>query len=116
MASANAMERIDCTMTCVADPGFRPTASAALAPIHPTARAAPSAAIPTCRLPLMCLSRPFPVRSSVVLTNQQREDGGQQREHQRLHQTNEQLEEIEGDLDEETDALNARHGLQHVFT
>src|SRR6266403_2842817 len=136
MASANAMARIDWTITGVADPGFRPTASAALAPIKPTARAAPRAAIPTCRLPLMCLSRPFlvaqPCRDGsgqsfldsivpgrppflVMLTDQQREDGGQQREHQRLHQTNQQFQKVKGNLYERADVGNAGHRVQHRF-
>src|SRR5438552_18797281 len=127
MASANAMARIDWTITCVADPGFRPTASAALAPIQPTAKAAPRAAIPTCRFPLMCLSRPFlvahpcvlgsivPVRRSflVMLTDQEREDGGQQCEHQRLHPTNQELQEVKWDLYEPADVGNPGHRLQH---
>src|SRR5437773_6986089 len=127
MASANAMARIDWTITGVADPGFRPTASAALAPIQPTAKAAPRAALPTCRFPLMCLSRPFlvahpcvlgsivPVRRSflVMLTDQEREDGGQQCEHQRLHQTNQELQEVKWDLYEPADVGNPGHRLQH---
>src|SRR4029077_505764 len=133
MASANAMARIDWTITCVAEPGFRPTASADFAPIQPTARAAPRAAIPTCRLPVMFLSRPLSgllarspnavsvldssVRCSrfflVMLANQQREDGGQQGDHQRLHETDQQLEKVKGDLHEPADAVNPRHGLQH---
>src|SRR5580765_5470403 len=53
MASANAMARMDWTRIFVAAPGLRPTASEAFIPIKPTPTAAPSAAKPTCRLPVI---------------------------------------------------------------
>src|SRR5579863_10205852 len=53
MASANAIARMDCTRIGVAAPGLRPTASEAFIPMKPTPRAAPSAARPTCRFPLI---------------------------------------------------------------
>src|SRR5512136_1043781 len=46
------MARIDWTKIFVAAPGLRPTASEAFMPMKPTPRAAPSAARPTCRLPV----------------------------------------------------------------
>src|SRR5882724_13473772 len=53
------MARIDWTITAVAAPGLRPTASDAFAPMAPTARDAPTAARPTCRFPSMYLLAPF---------------------------------------------------------
>src|SRR5204863_6709473 len=117
MASANAMARIDCTRILVDAPGLRPTASEAFMPMNPTPIAAPSAARPTCRLPLISanigvnivflsllsqrlprlntvkppkfhnlLMRPFV--SFFMLANQQRENGCQEHEHERLNQAN----------------------------
>src|SRR5215471_14962896 len=51
MASAKAIDRIDCTRIFVAAPGLRPTALDAAIPIRPTLRAAPTAARPTWMLP-----------------------------------------------------------------
>ena len=53
MASAKAMDRIDWTRIFVDATGLRPTASEAFAPIKPTPMAAPSAARPTCILPVI---------------------------------------------------------------
>src|SRR5215472_8384612 len=53
MASANAMARMDWTRIFVAAPGLRPTASEAFMPMNPTPSAAPSAAKPTWRFPLI---------------------------------------------------------------
>src|SRR5438876_12386863 len=64
MASANAMARIDCTRILVEAPGLRPTASEAFMPINPTPRAAPSAARPTCRLPLISARMGINIRLS----------------------------------------------------
>src|ERR1039457_1990223 len=52
MASAKAIARIACTRILVEAPGLRPTASEAFMPMNPTPMAAPSAARPTCRLPV----------------------------------------------------------------
>ena len=130
------MARIDCTMIFVEAPGLRPTAVDAPMPIKPTPIAAPSAARPTCKLPVIALSfRRFglancgrPVRPRVrasrmpllrllvVLTDQQREDGGQQHEDQRLHQTDQQLHEIERDRQQPAEARHhRRHRLEHVL-
>src|SRR6188768_526609 len=110
------MARIDWTMIFVDAPGFRPTAVDAPMPINPTPIAVPSAARPTCKLPVICIVLSF-VRapaarrryaagdSSVrrarrrlfVLTDEQREDCRQQHEHHRLHQADQKLHEVEGD-------------------
>src|SRR4029079_1858626 len=110
----------------VADPGFRPTATAADAPIQPTAIAEPSAARPTWRLPPMCvpfLSMRLRGRRRavlrmyrgllVVLTEQQGEDRGQQHEHQRLHDPDEQFEKIKRPRHEPADPRHARHRFEH---
>src|SRR5256885_15333688 len=117
MASANAIVIRDWTKTLVEAPGLRPTASAPFIPMKPTPIAAPSAARPTCRLPLISanigvnivflsllsqrlprlntvkppkfhnlLMRPFV--SFFMLANQQRENGRQEHEHERLNQAN----------------------------
>src|SRR5947208_2904962 len=102
------MARIDCTRILVAAPGLRPTAVEAAPPIKPTPMAAPRAARPTWILPIMasCLSLPESRASSrvrgrgrffFVLTDEQRENGGQQHEHQGLHEAHEQLHEVERD-------------------
>src|SRR4051812_29525470 len=124
MASANAIARIDWTITWVEEPGLRPTASDALAPIQPTARAAPRAARPTCRLPIMVCARflcsVLRMRACrpwlVMLTDEQREHRRQQHEHQRLHQTDQQLQEVERDLHQPTNARNAGHRFEHGFS
>src|SRR4051794_36381847 len=92
------MERIACTMILVEAFGLRPTADEAPRPINPTPIAAPSAARPTCTLPYKApvISMSF-LGFLVVLTDEEREDRGQQHEHQCLHQTDEQLHEVEGD-------------------
>src|SRR5262245_15679667 len=107
---------MDWTITLGDASGLRPTASHAFIPISPTAIAAPSAAKPMCRLPLI-VSLPFRRRHSIqhsrrlscansvcsrrrlslVLTNQEREDGRQQHEDQRLDQAYKQLQEIKRD-------------------
>src|SRR3981189_1738936 len=107
------MERIDWTMIDVAAPGLRPTASDAFMPMMPTAMAAPRAARAMWRLPVITLlvlpwwpalltgtrepeRRRLLVRdrgfSLVMLADQQREHGGQQHEHQRLNQADQQFE------------------------
>src|SRR5947207_15878423 len=114
MASAKAMARMDWTRIFVEAPGLRPTASEAFIPMKPTPIAAPSAANPTCRFPVIPSANigisdiylPFFAFSAApaiehgqaveilvmrgfvpffVLTNQHREHGGQQHEHQRLN-------------------------------
>src|SRR5215469_14605471 len=113
MASAKAMARMDWTRTFVEASGFRPTASEAFMPIKPTPSAAPSAARPTVKLPVISLLflslqlLPF-ARSSrnlsfdrarsrrfFLLTNQQRKHRCQQHEHQRLNQAHQEFQEIE---------------------
>src|SRR5438046_7785499 len=114
------MDRIDCTITGVADPGLRPTASDAFPPINPTARAAPSAAIATVMLPTIS-SAPFSslvcrrLCRFVMLADQQREDGGQQHEHERLHQTDQQLHEVKRNLHEPAENRYRSHRLEHRF-
>src|SRR3954454_19209885 len=100
-------------MILVEAPGFRPTAVDAPLPIKPTPIAAPRAARPTVILPVIsvvlssvprsCLVTRRSVRHCryrrrvlLVLTNEEGEHRGQQHEDQRLHQTDEQLHEIEG--------------------
>src|SRR5215510_11640425 len=103
------MARMAWTRTLVDASGFRPTASQAFQPIKPTARAAPNAARPTCKLPFMDLfllsrrprehGRPTKVISTLrglwalrlLLAKQQREDSGQQHKDQRLNDTYKQL-------------------------
>src|SRR5580765_2065786 len=105
------MARIDWTRIFVAAPGLRPTASEAFMPMRPTPSAAPSAANPTCRFPVIpsanigindiyvFLSLLFSaapaiehgqaaeilnhsmmsrLRAFLMLTDQHREDGGQE--------------------------------------
>src|SRR6516165_1285395 len=135
MASAKAMARMDWTKTFVEASGLRPTASEAFMPIKPTPRAAPSAARPTVKLPVIYLSflslelLPF-ARSSrnlsfhgarsrrfFLLTNQQREHRCQQHEHQRLHQSHQQFQEIEWYGHQPAKARNQPgHGFHHVFS
>src|SRR5215475_3517132 len=59
------MARIDWTRIFVEAPGLRPTAPEAVMPIKPTARAAPSAAKPTCMLPIISFILPFPAATAV---------------------------------------------------
>src|SRR5215813_9210273 len=127
------MARIDWTRTLVDASGLRPTASDALMPIRPTAMAAPRAAKPTCKFPLIVifpfsatpaflLSQPPNVISSfvrgrcllgLVLANQQREDGRQQHEDQSLDQANEQLQKIKGDWQQPAQVwYQIGHGFQ----
>src|SRR4029450_2906576 len=69
------MARIDCTMILVDAPGLRPTATDAPCPVNPTPIAAPRAARPTCKLPVLvfcplCVSRvlgPSAVRRNISL-------------------------------------------------
>src|SRR6185436_3061441 len=85
-------------MILVDAPGFRPTALDAPMPINPTPIAAPSAARPTCRLPVIAVSflcGRRSVRGLLVLADQEREDGGEQHEHHRLYESNEQFHEVE---------------------
>src|SRR5882762_5961809 len=115
MPSAKAVLRMACTRIGVEAPGLRPTASAPFIPMKPTPIAAPSAARPTCRLPLISanigvnivflslLSQRLPRLNTVkppkshnllmcpfvsffMLANQQRENGCQEHEHERLNQ------------------------------
>ena len=52
----------------------------------------------------------------VVLTDQQREDGGQQHEDHRLDEPDQQLHEIERDRQQPSQARHdRRHGLEHVL-
>src|ERR1700742_1140400 len=104
MASAKAMARIDWTRILVDASGLRPTASEARMPMMPTAMAAPNAASPTCKFPLMT-EFPFSLNCSCVRgvvpfrfvpANQQREDVGQQHEDEGLNHADQQLKEIEG--------------------
>src|SRR5215510_12760256 len=110
------MARIDWTRILVAAPGLRPTASEAFMPINPTPSAAPSAANPTCRFPLISatigindiydflslaqrlprLNTVKPLKSilsmlpgpmSLVLANQHGKHRRQQHEHQCLNKT-----------------------------
>src|SRR3954470_118923 len=116
MASAKAMDRIACTMIFVEAFGLRPTADEAPSPINPTPIAAPSAARPTCTLPYKPVISVSFLRFLVVLTDEEREDGGQQHEDQCLHQTDEQLHEVEGNRQQPAQAgHHARHGFQHVL-
>src|SRR6516164_9759568 len=69
MASAKAMDRIDCTRILVDAPGLRPTAVEAAMPIKPTPMAAPAAASPTWMLPLRRLPPGrLPPSSGVVIS------------------------------------------------
>src|ERR1039457_2468163 len=125
MASAKAIARIACTRILVEAPGLRPTASEAFMPMNPTPRAAPSAARPTVRFPVipsanmgitisiyLSVAQRLPrlntvkplkflnsVRCSsrlfVVHANQHRENGGEQHEHQRLDDPHQQFHEVE---------------------
>src|SRR5215831_5936812 len=103
------MARMDWTRIFVEAPGLRPTASEAFMPIKPTPRAAPSAAKPTCRFPVICSVFPFSAAPAIehgqvvgihhsivrgcgcgsffMLANQQGEDRGQKHEDQRLDQS-----------------------------
>src|SRR4029450_4629837 len=109
MASANAIARIDCTMILVDAPGLRPTATAAAAPMRTTASAEPIAASPARILPVISI-RPFEIASVrpnavplsgrggcrlIVLADEEGKHGGEQHEHQRLHQPHQQLEKVE---------------------
>src|SRR5215467_4463939 len=135
MASAKAMARMDWTRTFVEASGFRPTASEAFMPINPTPRAAPSAARPTVKLPVISLLflslrlLPF-ARSSrnlsfdrarsrafFPLTNQQGEHSRQQHEHQRLDKPHQQFQEIKWDRHQPAKAGDQPgHGFHHVFS
>src|ERR1035438_2563425 len=122
MASAKAIARIACTRILVEAPGLRPTASEAFMPMNPTPMAAPSAAKPTCRLPVtpsaniginissyLSLAQRLPrlntvkplkfiksvgraSRLLVVHAHQHGEHRRQQHEHQRLHNSHQQLD------------------------
>src|ERR1051326_124288 len=123
MASANAIAKMACTRIFCDAPGFRTTASEAFMPMKPTPIAAPSAANPTCRLPvisantgirdiyvyLSLLSQRLPRLNTVkppkfsmvgsfvpflVLANQHGENRRQQHEHERLNDSYEQFHEI----------------------
>src|SRR5215813_1844592 len=130
------MARIDWTRIFVEAPGLRPTASEAVMPIKPTARAAPSAAKPTCMLPIISFILPFPAATAVeyvraakkfllvgarrsfflVLAHQQGEDRAQQHEDQRLHQAHQNFHEIKRNRQEPPEAGNhPGHGFQHGF-
>jgi hypothetical protein len=103
MASAKAMHRIDCTIIFVEALGLRPTASEDIPPITPTPIAAPSAARPTHKFPLIC-SYPLsgggtynlaPAAENqnlrvpgifFVLAHQKRKDSCQQHEDHRLNE------------------------------
>src|SRR5215470_12946994 len=105
MASANAMAKMDCTKILVDAPGLRPTASEAIMPIRPTLIAAPKAASPTCKFPLIRVSflragnhecvRAGEIsllmvcgsRGLFVLAHQHREHCRQQHKDQRLNQS-----------------------------
>src|SRR6516162_10170789 len=107
------MARIDWTKIGVAAPGLRPTAIEAARPIKPTPMAEPNAAKPICMLPTILLLLSFPAATAVedfthkkfllmgarrsfflVLAHQQGEDRAQQHEDRRLHQADEQFQEI----------------------
>src|ERR1035437_3753127 len=130
MASAKAIARIACTRILVEAPGLRPTASEAFMPMNPTPMAAPSAAKPTCRLPVtpsaniginicsyLSLAQRLPrlntvkplkflnsvcrlPRFFVVHADEHREHGSEQHEDQCLDDPHQQFHEIE------------RHGYQ----
>src|SRR5688572_27265099 len=102
-------------MIFVDAPGFRPTAVAAAPPIRPTPIAAPNAARATCKLPVIgfILSVVGAIAPNIaavsmsavrdagpgllVVADQEREDGGEQHEDQRLHQADQQLHEVKRD-------------------
>src|SRR5215813_398401 len=130
------MARIDWTRIFVEAPGLRPTASDAVMPIKPTARAAPSADKPMCMLPVMSLPLPFSAATAVeyvraakkfllaggrrsfflVLAHQQGEDRAQEHEDQRLHQAHQNFHEIKRNRQEPPEARDhAGHGFQHGF-
>src|SRR6516225_9728868 len=50
-----------------------------------------------------------------MLRNKEREHGGQQHEHQRLNQADEQLHEVERNLNEPADARHSSHRFEHRF-
>src|SRR5579863_2320524 len=112
------MARIDWTRIFVEATGLRPTASEAAMPIRPTLMAAPRAAKPTCKFPLILFSFLFSPaimrtrlpRGSVYSSNvcshrslilmpahKHREYCRQQCEHEGLYQAHHQFEKIEGD-------------------
>src|SRR6478672_9180526 len=110
------MDKMACTMIFVEALGLRPTAEQAPRPINPTPIAAPSAARPTCTLPYKAPVISVSFLRFLVLTNQEREDGGQQHEDQRLHQTYQQFHEVEGDRQQPAETRDhARHDLEHVL-
>src|SRR5690349_720455 len=144
MASAKAMARMDWTRIFVEAPGLRPTASEAFIPMKPTPTAAPSAANPTCRFPVISANigisdiyLPFFAFSAApaiehgqaveilvmrgfvsffVLTNEHCEHGGQQHEHQRLNKSNEQFHEVKWNWQQPAEMRHQlRHRFQHVF-
>src|SRR5512135_1122788 len=119
------MARIDWTRIFVDAPGLRPTASEAFMPMRPTAMAAPNAARPTWRLPIIAFLPAFPceVRPSIVsgrlafflvLADQQREDGGQQHEDEGLDEAHQELHEVERDREQPAEAGDEPpHRLEH---
>src|SRR5262249_39163845 len=138
------MARMDWTRTFVEASGLRPTASEAFMPIRPTPMAAPSAARPTCRLPLISArgsdilvlfyylftgpgdqTRANRRRTSFVhgrgllfllLTHQQREDSRQQHENHRLDETHDELQEIKWNREQPAQARDeSGHRFQHGF-
>src|SRR6266436_2470040 len=145
MASAKAMARIDWTRIFVEAPGLRPTASEAFMPMKPTPTAAPSAANPTCRFPVISANigisdiyLPFFAFSAApaiehgqtaeilvmrgfvslfVLTNQHREHRRQKHEDQRLNKSNQQFHEVKWNRQQPSEMRHQfRHRFQHVFT
>ena len=134
------MARMDWTRIFVAAPGLRPTASEAFMPIKPTANGRAKRRqtnvqasqsyqylpfLSARRLPRSNTVEPPKIRHSIVrargsfslmLTNQQSEDRGQQHEDQRLNQTHQQFQEVERNRQQPAEAGNQRgHGFQHVF-
>src|ERR1017187_252106 len=145
MASAKAIARIACTRTLVEEPGLRPTASEAFMPMKPTPMAAPSAARPTCRLPVtpsaniginissylsiaqrlprLNTVKPLKLTKSVgasglfvVHAHQHREHRRQQHEHQGLHNPNQQFHEIKRNRHQPAEPGDQfPHRCQHVL-
>src|SRR5258705_3231617 len=129
------MARIDWTSTFVDASGLRPTASAALIPIMPTAIAAPNAARPTVKFPFISivLSERTTIQSRQAaliivlfvcrlrlltfgLANQKCEHRSQQHEDQRLDHTNKQLQKIERYRQQPAQAwYQIGHRVQHVL-
>src|ERR1035441_3617839 len=146
MASAKAIARIACTRIFVAAPGLRPTASEAFIPMNPTPMAAPSAAKPTCRLPVTPSAniginifsylsiaqrlprvntvKPLKLTKSVgasglfvVHAHQHGEHRCQQHEHQGLHNPHQQFHEVKRHGHQPAEPGDqAPHRFQHVLS